>query len=99
MYKVITTKLFEGTLDKITSYLIQTYSSKIAENYLEELRQQIQNLALFPYMWPENQMPEFSNHRILISRKNIVFYRVDEEKKIVICEIITSSDQNYLNLK
>ena len=50
-------------------------------------------------MWPLDSVQEFKDYHLLISRKNIIFYRIDEEKKMVICEIIASSDQNYLNLK
>lgn len=47
----------------------------------------------------KNSVEAFKDYHVMISRKDIVFYRVVEEKKLVICEIIATSDQNYLNLK
>ena len=98
-YSVVRTDTFEKHLIDILIYLSQTYSKKVANDYLDYLESQLKVLEDFPYMWPYDQRKQFSNHRILISDKNIVFYKIDETKKQVICEIITSSDENYLNLK
>ena len=98
-YRVVQTAIFQNQLKKLLLNLSQEYSKKVALEYDLFLRQQIKMLEEFPYLWPLDGVEEFENYHLLISKKNIVFYRIDEEKKIVICEIIASSDQNYLNLK
>lgn len=98
-YRVVQTAIFQNQLKELLLNLSQEYSKKVALEYDLFLRQQIKMLEEFPYLWPLDGVEEFQNYHLLISKKNIVFYRIDEEKKIVICEIIASSDQNYLNLK
>ena len=98
-YRVVQTAIFQNQLKELLLNLSQEYSKKVALEYDLFLRQQIKMLEEFPYLWPLDGVEEFENYHLLISKKNIVFYRIDEEKKIVICEIIASSDQNYLNLK
>lgn len=98
-YRVVQTAIFQNQLKELLLDLSQEYSEKVALEYDLFLRQQIKMLEEFPYLWPLDGVEEFQNYHLLISKKNIVFYRIDEEKKIVICEIIASSDQNYLNLK
>ena len=98
-YRVVQTAIFQNQLKELLLNLSQEYSKKVALEYDLFLREQIKMLEEFPYLWPLDGVEEFQNYHLLISKKNIVFYRIDEEKKIVICEIIASSDQNYLNLK
>lgn len=79
-YSVVRTDTFEKHLIDILIYLSQTYSNKVANDYLDYLESQLKVLEDFPYMWPYDQRKQFSNHRILISDKNIVFYKIDETK-------------------
>ena len=98
-YRVVQTAIFQSLLKDLLINLGQKYSKKIALEYDEFLKKQIKMLEEYPYMWPLDSIDEFRDYHLLISKKNIIFYRIDEEKKMVICEIIASSDQNYLNLK
>lgn len=98
-YRVVQTAIFQSLLKDLLRNLGQKYSKKIALEYDEFLKKQIKMLEVYPYMWPLDSIDEFRDYHLLISKKNIIFYRIDEEKKMVICEIIASSDQNYLNLK
>ena len=98
-YRVVQTAIFQSLLKDLLINLGQKYSKNIALEYDEFLKKQIKMLEEYPYMWPLDSIDEFRDYHLLISKKNIIFYRIDEEKKMVICEIIASSDQNYLNLK
>ena len=98
-YRVVQTAIFQKQLKNLLINLSQKYSKKVALEYALFLRQQLKTLEEFPNMWPLDTVKEFEEYHLLISKKNIVFYRVDEESKVVICEIIASSNQNYLNLK
>ena len=98
-YRVVLTAIFQSLLKELLFNLSQSYSKKVAIEYDEYLKKQLKMLEEYPFMWPLNNVEEFKDYHLLISRKNIIFYRIDEEKKMVICEIIASSDQNYLSLK
>lgn len=98
-YRVVQTAIFQSLLKELLFNLSQKYSKKVAIEYDEFLKSQLKMLEEYPFMWPLDSVQEFKDYHLLISRKNIIFYRIDEEKKMVICEIIASSDQNYLNLK
>ena len=98
-FKIIESDTFKTELKGILHYLSHTYSHKVAEEYFLYLIGQLKSLIEFPYMWPVDGNPDFKEYRVMVSKKNLVFYKIDETKQTVICEIIASSDQNYLNLK
>ena len=97
-YKIVKTNTYESQLINIISYLVTNFSSIVANEYLDYLDSQIRNLELFPYFGKETQLMKGYQCRSFVSKKNIVLYYVDEEKKAVHLLFITTATENYLNL-
>lgn len=97
-YKIVKTSTYESQLINLISYLVTNFSSIVANDYLDYLDSQIRNLELFPYIGKETQLLKGYQCRSLVSKKNIVLYYVDEEKKAVYLLFITTATENYLNL-
>ena len=97
-YELIKTSTYESQLINLISYLITNFSPNVANEYLNYLDNQIQNLQVFPYLGKEITLMEGYKCRSMISKKNIILYYVDEENKAVHLLYITSANKNYLNL-
>ena len=99
-YIVLRTDKFNDQLMDIIIYLNDTFSQKEAIDYLLYLEEQIEKLKKYPFMEtvPRYQAINKQGYRALMSKQNIIFYKVNEEKKEIVLHIIVSSRRNYLNL-
>lgn len=97
-YSVIRTDKFNDELTEIILYIKVTFSKKEAIEYLEFLEIQINNLIEFPYIGviPRYQPIGKQGYRALICKQNIIFYKLNEERKEIVLHIIVPSKKNYL---
>ena len=98
MYSIIKSKEFDDKFDRILEYLITNFSQKVANDYWRYLYNQLKNLEVFPYIGTQINLVGLKPFMSLISKKNIIIYQVDEEKKEVHLLFIASANENYLNL-
>lgn len=80
-YKVIWTETFEKQLKKILLYLIDNFSYQAAEEYRRFLEEQLLSLAAFPYLGKQIDLLGLMQCLYLVSKKNIIIYRVDEAER------------------
>ena len=99
-YKVIFTAEFEEQLNRILDYIESLFSKEYAEEYFDYLVSQLNNLEIFPNLGRKISplILDAKPTNAFISRKNIVFYRIDEKEKQIFLITIVSSSENYLNL-
>ena len=99
-YKIIQTPLFEKQLRNIIKYLKVSFSEKDALEYWNYLQSQVELLRKFPNMGKKIFTNFFGIEptNAIISKKNIVFYEVNDTEKTIVLLLITNADQNYLNL-
>lgn len=99
-YSVYRTDKFNDQLTDIIMYINDAFSKKEAIEYLEYLEKTIINLSEFPYIGiiPRYQAIAKQGYRAIICKQNIIFYKVNEEKKEIILHIIVSAKKNYINL-
>jgi len=100
IYSIYRTDKFNDQLTDIIMYINDTFSKKEAINYLEYLEKIILNLGEFPYVGviPRYQSIAKQGYRALVCKQNIIFYKIDEEKKEIVLHIIVPSKKNYINL-
>ena len=100
IYKINRSHLFEIQLDQILDYIKVSFSSEKSLEYLAYLQSQIESLKEFPNLGKKVSLKtnNIKPTNAFISKKNIVFYRVNEEEKTVVLIAITNANQNYLNL-
>lgn len=64
----------------------------------ETFEKQFKELSNFPCIGKEFESSILKGYKVLISKKNLLIYKVDEENNIIILYLIVSANQNYLNL-
>ncbi len=99
-YKIVRTDKFNDQLTDIIMYIRDTFSKKEAVDYLNYLETIMNNLKDFPYIGvvPRYQPIAKQGYRAIICKQNILFYKINEETKEIILNIIVSSKSNYINL-
>ena len=99
-YKVIRTDTADTLIRKIVLHVAQNFGSEIALKKLEELEKSINSLESNPYLGEEPRYPVLrrQGYKVLILEKDIVFYKIDEDKKIVTIYAVVDERQDYLSI-
>ena len=99
-YKIVRTDKFNDQLTDIIMYIRDTFSKKEAIEYINYLETVINSLKDFPNIGvvPRYQSIAKQGYRAIICKQNILFYKINEETKEIILNVIVSSKRNYLNL-
>lgn len=100
-YKIVRTDKADEQLREITFYIAEDSGSiDIALNYLDKIEAAINDLEDFPM---SGSIPRYSilrkqGYRVLIVERHLIFYKVDENKRIVIIYAIVDGRREYRNL-
>lgn len=99
-YEVVRTETADAQIRKIVLYIAENFGNKVALEKLEELEQNILDLAVHPLKWgePHYLVLKRQGYRVLILEKNLVFYKINEENKRVIIYAVVDQRQDYLNI-
>ena len=99
-YKVIRTDTADTLIHKIVLYVAQNFGTEVALEKLEELEKSINSLESNPYLGEEPRYPVLrrQGYKVLILEKDIVFYKIDEDKKIVTIYAVVDQRQDYLSI-
>ena len=100
-YRIVRTAKADEQLRDIVLYRAEVAgSAAVAMEFLDRLQQQIGRLADFP---ESGSLPRYGalrarGYRVLIAEKHLVFYKVDEERRMVMVYAIVDGRRDYLNL-
>lgn len=99
-YEVIRTDTADSSIRKIILYIAENFGNQVALEKLDELETSIMMLGDNPYMGEE---PRYSilrrqGYKVLILKKDLVFYKIDEDKKQVIIYAVVDYRQDYLSI-
>lgn len=100
-YKIIRTDKADEQLRESIFYIADDSGSvDIALNYLNKIEKAINRLEDFPM---SGSVPRYSilrkqGYRVLIVERHLVFYKVDEKKKIVTIYAVVDGRREYKNL-
>ena len=99
-YKVIRTETADVHIRKIILYVAENFGSEVALKKLEELEQCILDLSNHPFVGlePRYLVLKRQGYKVLVLEKNLVFYKVNEDKKEVIIYAVVDQRQDYLNI-
>lgn len=99
-YSVIRTDTADAHIHKIILYIAEESGKEVALKKLDELEEQIMVLADNPYigMEPRYMVLRRQGYKVLVLEKNLVFYKVDESKKVVTIYAVMDQRQDYLNI-
>ena len=99
-YKVIRTDTADAGIRKIILYVAQNFGNSVALEKLDEIEKRILELGDDPYIGtdPRYLVLKRQGYKVLILEKDMVFYKVDEEKKTVVVYAVVDQRQDYLNI-
>lgn len=99
-YKVIRTDTADSLIRRIVLYIAENFGADVALEKLDYLEESIMNLGDDPYIGvePKYNVLKRQGYLVLILEKDIVFYKVDENKKQVIVYAIVDQRQDYLGI-
>ena len=99
-YKVVRTETADAQIRKIILYVAENFGKEVALEKLEELEQNLLDLGLYPQtgVEPRYLVLKRQGYKVLILEKNLVFYKINEEKKEVTVYAVVDQRQDYLNI-
>ena len=99
-YKVIRTDTADAGIRKIILYVAQNFGNSVALKKLDEIEKRILELGDDPYIGtdPRYLVLKRQGYKVLILEKDLVFYKIDEEKKTVVVYAVVDQRQDYLNI-
>ena len=99
-YKVLHTDTADAQIRNIVLYIAENFGNEVALIKLKDLEKSILQLEDNPYIGtePRYTVLKRQGYKVLILEKDLVFYRVDENKKEVTVYAVVDQRQDYLSI-
>ena len=99
-YKVIRTDTADSLLRKTVLHIAENFGTNAALEKLDSLEKSILNLGENPYIGvePKYTVLKRQGYLVLILEKDLVFYKVEEDKKTVTVYAVVDQRQDYLSI-
>ena len=99
-YSLIRTDTADSLIHKIILGIAEKFGTDTALEKLDELEKQIMLLAKNPYAGtdPRYMILRRQGYKVLITEKNLVFYKIDEKQRLVTVYAVVDQRQDYLNI-
>lgn len=99
-YEVIRTDTADSLIRRIVLYIAENSGTDVALEKLDYLEESIMNLGDDPYIGvePKYNVLKRQGYMVLILEKDIVFYKVDDNKKQVIVYAVVDQRQDSLGI-
>ena len=99
-YKVIRTDKADELIHRIILFVAEQFGKDVALEKLEELEADILSLGDNPYLGiqPRYNILRRQGYLVLLTKKDLVFYKVNEQEKIVTIYAVVDQRQDYLSI-
>lgn len=99
-YTVVRTDTADSLIHKIILNIAEKFGADVALDKLEILEKQILSLADNPYMGtdPRYMILRRQGYKVLITEKNLVFYKINEKQKVVTVYAVVDQRKDYLSI-
>lgn len=99
-YKVERTDTADSLIRKIILFTAENFGNDVALEKLDYLEESIMNLGNNPYVGvePRYNVLKRQGYLVLILEKDLVFYKVDDKRKIVTVCAVVDQRQDYLSI-
>ena len=99
-YEVIRTDTADFLIRKNILYVAENFGDDVALEKLDYLEEAIMNLGDNPYIGvePKYNVLKRQGYLVLILEKDLIFYKVDDNKKQVIVYAVVDQRQDYLSI-
>lgn len=100
MYKLLRTETADAGIRKIVLYVAEKFGNETALQKLSELETAIKRLAEDPYIGidPRYMVLRRQGYKVLITEKDLVFYKIMEKDKTVMIYAVTDQRQDYIKI-
>ena len=99
-YKVERTDTADSLIRKIILYVAENFGNDVALAKLDDLEKSIMSLADNPHLGvePKYNVLRRQGYLVLILEKDLVFYKVDDEKRVVTVYAVVDQRQDYMSI-
>lgn len=99
-YKVVRTETADAQIRKIILYVAENFGREVALEKLEELERNLLDLGKYPQKCVELRYPVLKRqgYKVLVLEKNLVFYKINEEKQEATIYAVVDHRPDYLNI-
>jgi toxin ParE1/3/4 len=99
-YKVLRTDTADSLIRNIILYVAERFGNDVALEKLNALETSILALADNPYIGtdPRYTVLKRQGYKVLITEKDLVFYKINEEQKEVTIYAVFDQRQDYLSI-
>ena len=99
-YNVIRTDKADELIHRIILYVAEQFGKEAALEKLDELETLILSLAQNPYVGikPRYTILRRQGYLVLITKKDLIFYKVNEHDKVVTIYAVVDQRQDYINI-
>ncbi len=100
MYHIIRTDTADAQLRRIILYISANLGKDVALHRLDQIEKEILRLADNLYIGtdPRYMVLRRQGFKVLLTEKDLVFYKIDEVRKIITIYAITDQRQDYLTI-
>ena len=99
-YKVMRTDTADVLIRRIVMYVAGNFGAETALEKLDELERSILSLGDNPFIGedPKYTVLRRQGYKVLILKKDLVFYKVNENEKTVTIYAVVDQRQDYLSI-
>ncbi len=99
-FKVYRTDTADALIRNIVLYAAENFGNDVALNKLDDLEKNILKLEENPYIGtePRYTVLKRQGYKVLILEKDLVFYKIDENRKVVTVYAVVDQRQDYLSI-
>lgn len=99
-YEVIRADTADEGIRRIILYVAQNFGAEVALKKLDDMEKSILALGENPYAGgdPRYLVLKREGYKVLILEKDLVFYKISEERRTVIVYAVVDQRQDYLNI-
>ncbi|MDD6816513.1 MAG: type II toxin-antitoxin system RelE/ParE family toxin [Firmicutes bacterium] len=99
-YRIARTDTADAGIRKIILYVAQNFGNAAVMEKLDEIESGIMNLSENPKLGTEPRYPVLrrQGYKVLVLKKDLVFYKIDEVNKEIMIYAVVDQRQDYLNI-
>ena len=99
-YKIIRTDTADSLIRKIILYVAENFGNDVALEKLDELEKDILSLRDDSYIGvdPKYTVLRRQGYKVLITKMDLVFYKIDEINKVITVYAVVDQRQDYLSI-
>lgn len=99
-YKIIFTDTADALIKNIVLYIAENFGDDVALQKLGILEESINMLRDNPFIGiePGYNVLRRQSYRVLVLKKDLVFYKVNEEKREVTVHAVVDQRQDYISI-